>query len=141
LRKQATDLEESFQETAPASARADSALPAAVDALETELEALEGHFFDLRLTSAAQDTLRWRRLLYARLTVLAQKIGATDLAPTEPQRAVARLLLDELAALRSDLDRLLDEDVRAVNALAAETGLALLTVPEGVETQPTASDP
>jgi photosystem II stability/assembly factor-like uncharacterized protein len=126
LRKQAADLEESFGETAPAGARAGSALPAAVDALRAELEALEGHFFDLRLTSASQDTLRWPRLLYARLTALAQKIGKSDLAPTEPQRAVAGLLLDELAARGADLDRLLAEDVPAVNALAAETGLAIL---------------
>ncbi len=127
LREQAAVLEEGFRDTAPAAEREASPLLAAVDGLETKLEAVEGRFFDLRLTSASQDTLRWPRLLYARLTALASRIGATDLAPTEPQRAVARLLLDELSTHRAALASLLAEDVPAVNALAAEEGLAVLT--------------
>ena len=77
--------------------------------------------FDVRLTggTARQDTLRWARRLYARLTSLAGYITGTDDRPTDQAREVFEMLGSELgdyqrqmAAIREDLatfNRLLDD--------------------------------
>ncbi len=138
LRKQLIDLRDTWEATVPASERRDAPLAAAITSLEERLAALEGHFFDLRLTSAGQDTLRWPRLLYARLTALARRIARTDLAPTEPQLAVHRLLAEEMGERRRAFESLLTEDVKAFNELATRSGLAVLAVPAA---EPEASGP
>ena len=60
--------------------------------LEAELINLEMRLFDVRLTggSARQDTLRWARRLYARLTSLAGYITGTDDRPTDQSREVLK---------------------------------------------------
>ena len=89
--------------------------------LEAELIELEMRLFDVRLTggTARQDTLRWARRLYARLTSLAGYITGTDDRPTDQAREVFEMLGSELgdyqrqmAAIREDLatfNRLLDD--------------------------------
>ena len=66
--------------------------------LEAELINLEMRLFDVRLTggSARQDTLRWARRLYARLTSLAGYITGTDDRPTDQSREVFEMLRSEL---------------------------------------------
>ena len=80
--------------------------------LEAELIDLEMRLFDVRLTggSAQQDTLRWARRLYARLTSLAGYIAGTDDRPTDQSREVLEMLRSELGdyqrqmtAIREDL--------------------------------------
>ena len=89
--------------------------------LEAELIDLEMRLFDVRLTggSARQDTLRWARRLYGRLTSLAGYITGTDDRPTDQSREVFEMLRSELGdyqrqmvAIREDLatfNRLLDD--------------------------------
>ena len=62
--------------------------------LEEELIDLETRLFDVRLTggTARQDTLRWARRLYARLTSLAGYITGTDDRPTDQAREVFDML-------------------------------------------------
>ncbi|MEO1370283.1 MAG: hypothetical protein AAFX50_24130, partial [Acidobacteriota bacterium] len=64
--------------------------------LERDLAAVEGRFFDLRLTGASQDTLRWKRLLWSRIGYLASRIGAADGAPTPSQLEVLDVLRGRL---------------------------------------------
>ena len=117
LRKQIDDLEERLaasdddsESESGGSEVVTSVLDRATE-LDGALRALEGHFFDLRLTGAGQDSLRWKRLLYAKLTYLAAGIGGSDYPPTDQQVAVAHELLTELAThqetmitLRADVD-------------------------------------
>ena len=96
--------------------------------LEVELINLEMRLFDVRLTggSAQQDTLRWARRLYARLTSLAGYITGTDDRPTDQSREVFEMLRSELGdyqrqmmAIREDLatfNRLLDD--RGIDPIA-----------------------
>ena len=89
--------------------------------LEAELIELEMRLFDVRLTGgrARQDTLRWARRLYARLTSLAGYISGTDDRPTDQSREVFEMLRSELGdyqrqmvAIREDVatfNRLLDD--------------------------------
>ncbi len=125
LRKQTGDLRATWEETAPAAEREASDLAGAFVSLEEQLATLEGHFFDLRLTGASQDTLRWPRLLYARLTALARRIARTDHPPTEQQAAVYEVLAAEMAERRATFARLVGEEVPAFNKLAAQSGLVL----------------
>lgn len=83
-----------------------------------ELESFEGVFFDLRLGEAGQETLRWKRLLYSKLTYLAWGIGRSDRRPTDSQLQVLDLYRRQMTvqeerflALRQRadaLDQLLD---------------------------------
>ncbi|RMH20155.1 MAG: sialidase [Acidobacteria bacterium] len=96
--------------------------------LDRDLRRLEGHFFDLRLTGARQDTLRWKRLLYARLTYLARSIGQSDFRPTDPQLELSRELRQEV---ERHLERLtaLNERVGAFNEDLRAAGLDGLILP------------
>ncbi len=99
--------------------------------LEKDLRALEGRFFDLRLSGARQDTLRWPRLLYARLGYLARGIQQVDLAPTEAQYGVHRLLGERMADARLEWQRLRDESIVDFNEAAAAAGVrAIAPAPE-----------
>ena len=66
--------------------------------LEEQLMDFEGNFFDLRLTGAGQDSLRWKRLLYSRMTYLAWGIAKTDHRPTDAQREVYDLYRGQMEA-------------------------------------------
>ena len=44
--------------------------------MDDNLKEIEGVFFDLRLTGARQDNLRWRRLLYGRIAYLTRTLRA-----------------------------------------------------------------
>ncbi len=132
LRKQIDDLEERFttdddsDHKNDASETVASALEQAAD-LDDALRTLEGHFFDLRLTGAGQDSLRWKRLLYAKMTYLAAGIGGSDFPPTDQQIAVAHELLTELATHKEAMATL-RTDVQAFNQVLREAKLDGLVV-------------
>ena len=98
--------------------------------LQGALEELEGRFFDLRLTGAIQDTLRWKRLLYARLHHLAEVVAKSDFPPTEAQLAVHRQLREELAVHRRRYAELAGE-VAAFNELLRRQGIAPVMLDAG----------
>ncbi len=98
----------------------------AADALEEKLKSLEGEFFDLRLTNARQDTLRWPRRLYSKITILAGVVGQSDFAPTTQQREVHQLYKSQLERHRLELDRLRREEIDQFNRLAESKNLPKL---------------
>ncbi|MEM1246055.1 MAG: hypothetical protein AAGK22_06760 [Acidobacteriota bacterium] len=102
---------------------AESGLLEDLDGVRVELEEIENRLFDLRLTGAGQDTLRWPRKLYARLTYLARRVQMSDAPPTLQHRQVAELLEDELRQLSSDYLALQDR-IGGVNDDLAAAGLA-----------------
>ena len=86
-------------------------------ALDEKLQELEGNFFDLRLTGSGQDTLRWRRRLYADLTSLMRQINQSDFRPTDQQGDVYLLLKEELAEHSEAMDELRGGEISEFNAL------------------------
>lgn len=66
--------------------------------LDEEIQALENELYDLRLTEAGQDNLRWPRKLFGRLLYWIGYTDSTDAAPTASQREVYELLSKEIAA-------------------------------------------
>jgi len=100
---------------------ASEVLEAAVE-LDRRLRELEGELFDLRLTGAAQDSLRWKRLLYAKLFHLAWGVGRADFPPTDSQLELFR----ELEAWVGRCARRFDElrgEVGAFGRLLGEKGV------------------
>ncbi len=102
--------------------RADEITKAAAD-LETKLEALENNLFDLRLTNARQDTLRWPRRLYAKLASLAGYIGGSDFPPTDQQIEVHELYRKQLEEYQQGMGSLHASDIASFNKLLADAGV------------------
>ena len=114
LRKQLVDLdhrlvnlEETWGETESAEVRN------GIAALSLELEEVEGRFFDLRLTDAGQDTLRWKRLLWAKISQLASDVGAGDYPPTDSQISVYELLRSRLEEAETRAEEIFSQDLAA----------------------------
>ncbi len=93
-----------------------------IEALATELEGVEGRFFDLRLTDAGQDTLRWKRLLWAKIGQLARHVGAGDYPPTDSQLEVHDVLEERMEAARARFEQIVNEDLPAFQNLLRELG-------------------
>ncbi len=108
----------------PTGGRQAEGIVADADALGGDLRQLEGHFFDLRLTQAGQDTLRWKRLLYARLLYLAWGLTGADYPPTDQQLEVYQELKDELELHRERFAELRDVEIPAFNDYLREQGIA-----------------
>ena len=97
--------------------------------LEAELIDLEMRLFDVRLTggSAQQDTLRWARRLYARLTSLAGYIAGTDDRPTDQSREVLEMLRSELGDYQRQMTAI-REDLATFNRLLDDRGIDPITL-------------
>lgn len=92
-------------------------------ALDDKLKALEHYLFDLRLTNARQDTLRWPRRLYAKLTSLAGYIGGSDFPPTDQQLEVHALYQQQLKEYQAGMAALRGGEIAAFNKLLTDSGL------------------
>ncbi len=116
-RKQLVDLQERLEELDHG-----PEILAAIHELEGKLMELEGHFFDLRLTGARQDTLRWKRLLYARIGHLAASLSRADYSPTDQQLELLAELKEELAGHRRRFEEL-QGNVADFNQALQEQGI------------------
>ena len=121
LRAQLPALQERLEDDDAHGAAAEQAA-----ALEDELRHIEGAFFDLRLTGTGQDSLRWERRLYARLTYLARSVGQADARPTDQQIAVWRRLQSQLAEQEDRLEATLAGPLADLNQALADGGFLVL---------------
>jgi hypothetical protein len=97
-------------------------------ALEQKLIGVEETLQDLRIVGRGQDAVRWPVRLGGRLGYLAGGIASSDFAPTAQQRAVHRLLQQELRDARTALEGLWQKDMAAFNALLRGRGLPTIDV-------------
>lgn len=127
---------------APSAGGAEDELPAALAALDRAIQHFEGIYFDLRLTGASQDSLRWKRLLIAQLVRLASTIAGTDLPPTAAQLEYLHEVRAQVEAARARWARLRDEEIPAFNELAARRGVGAVVVGAPLSTHtPSVNDP
>ena len=119
LRKQLDDLEERLKELED-DEDADRIFDG-LEALRMEIEEVEGRFFDLRLTGASQDTLRWKRLLWAKISQLTWHVSSGDYPPTDSQVEVHQLLQGKLADAERRFSQLLDEDLASFRQMLQES--------------------
>ena len=99
-------------------------------ALGSVLIELEMRLFDVRLTggTARQDTLRWARRLYGRLTSLTGYITGTDDRPTDQSREVLEMLQSEMADYQRQMVAIRD-DLATFNSLLDDRGIDPITPP------------
>lgn len=102
---------------------------APLDAIEEELKAIENEFFDLRLTDARQDTLRWPRKLYSKMGILARTIDQSDFAPTTQQLEVYELYKGQLADHLDRLKQIKEGAVEDLNERLREENVPYLVAP------------
>ncbi len=121
LRVQLTALQERLEDDDAYEAAAGQAA-----ALRDQLRQIEGAFFDLRLTGTGQDSLRWERRLYARLTYLARSVGQADAQPTDQQVAVWRQLESQLAEQEDRFEATLAGPLADLNRTLGDAGFLVL---------------
>ncbi len=129
-RKQLVDLEARLV-SLPATSEIDEVV-ADIEAIDGDLRQLEGHFFDLRLTQAGQDTLRWKRLLFARFFYLAWSLTKADYPPTDQQLEVYRELKEEFMMHRERFAELRDVEIPAFNDYLQEKGVGNIVLAPAV---------
>jgi len=95
------------------------------EALHEALVELEMRLFDLRLSggTAGQDTIRWPRQLFAKLTSLSGYISGTDDAPTKQASEVRDLYRIWLTEVLAQWDNLAEGDLAQLNRMLSERGL------------------
>ena len=98
--------------------------------IETALVELEMLLADVRLTggSARQDTLRWPRRLFAKLTSLAGYLSGTDHRPTDQSIEVLDMYQAQLADYQALLESLTKREIANFNRLLRQHGVAPLTI-------------
>jgi hypothetical protein len=105
-------------------------LLAAIEEVDDKLKDLESLYFDLRLTGASQDSLRWKRLLSAQLTRLARGISGADVRPTDAQMEFYREVKEQAEAAEAVWTQIRDEAIPALNALARDQGVEAVILAE-----------
>ncbi len=97
--------------------------------LDQELIDLEMLLFDLRLTGGAarQDTLRWPRRLYAKLTSLGGYVSGTDHRPTDQAREVHAIYKDQLTDYQQRMEGIRAGALADFNRLLAAAGVAVIS--------------
>jgi photosystem II stability/assembly factor-like uncharacterized protein len=103
----------------------DQDLVEAGEALTGALVDLEMQLFDLRLSggSAGQDTIRWPRQLFAKLTSLAGYISGSDHPPTDQAGEVRDLYRRQLTDVLARWAEIASGDLAQFNRMLAERGL------------------
>ena len=93
--------------------------------LEQTLIGLEMRLFDLRLTggSARQDTVRWPRQLWAKISSLAQYSSGSDDKPTDQSHEVLQLYETNIKQFAADWSNFEKIDLGAFNQMLNDTGL------------------
>jgi len=86
-------------------------------ALNQTLVDLEMNLIDLRLTGGGQDGVRFGSKLLGKIGYLANGLGSNDFKPTDQQVEVQKLLAEELRTHVSQIEGVLDTELRAFNDL------------------------
>ncbi len=118
VRKQLGDLNTTLQGNANA-----GAVKQAVDALEKRLLAVEDQLIQRKYTGQGQDTTRWPSRLVSKITYLAGDIAGSDDPPTTQAKEVQQELKKQIAALASQLDNALSQELGALNKLLRDKNI------------------
>ncbi|MFN9350017.1 MAG: VPS10 domain-containing protein [Gemmatimonadota bacterium] len=107
--------------TATAADTAAKPLREEAEALDKRLSELEAVLFNTRITGRGQDLIRWPARIAEQLVYLGQQVTSNDIAPTEPQQQVAKVLGNEVNDARTKYDAL-QREVAAFRRKVMERG-------------------
>jgi photosystem II stability/assembly factor-like uncharacterized protein len=95
-------------------------LAASADSLDEKIRVVERKLFSTRITGRGQDLIRWPMRVAEQLEYLVGSVQSSDHAPTAAQREVGQLLRNQLQAVKTEFDRVMQRDVAAFNAMLAQ---------------------
>jgi hypothetical protein len=112
--------------------RDDSAeINAQIDAIDTKIIEMEMQLTDLRLVGG-QDTLRYPRQLYAKISSLAGYISGHDFAPADAHRAVHEMYKENLGTYQQQMTTIRETDLAAFNRMLREKGMGTVITGGGL---------
>ena len=123
IRKQLRDLKDVLAGTNDA-----RTIVEAADELERKLIGVEEHLLRMKMTGRGQDFLRWPPQLAEKLGYLHDQVDS-DFSPTIQQAEVHRMLREQVANHRSQLDEVLGRELVAFNKLLRERNLPHIIQP------------
>lgn len=123
IRKQLYDLQDllSHDETS-------KSVISAIQDLDGKTIAVEENLFQMRLTGASQDVLRWPMKLLAKLGSLAFDIEMSDFPPTDQQVEVYEMYKEQLKAYEQQFQEILDKELPAFNRMLQEKNVPHIIV-------------
>ena len=84
---------------------------------------VEKNLFQMKLTGAGQDTLRWPAQLYVKFSSLAYEIMMADFKPTDQQVELHEVLKTRLETHKASFQELLKNDLPAFNEMLESKGV------------------
>jgi photosystem II stability/assembly factor-like uncharacterized protein len=96
-----------------------------ITAIDDKIIDLEMQLTDLRLVGG-QDTLRYPRQLYAKISSLAGFISGHDYAPTEAHRAVHEMYKESLGTHQQQMNTIINNDLGAFNRMLRDKGIGTI---------------
>jgi hypothetical protein len=88
----------------------------AAAALDEKLFTFESNLYQVKATGRGEDEWRWAPALIAKLQYLEGELTGSDFPPTTQQVEVNQGLAQQVTGARAQLDKLIKEDVAALNA-------------------------
>ncbi len=104
----------------------DEEVVGAIESLDGQFTDLLMEIVDLRLTGQGQDGVRFGAELLQKLTYLPRGLSVADFPPTNQEAEVKEILHAEMIERGEQLDALLATELRALNEMLAQKGLALI---------------
>jgi photosystem II stability/assembly factor-like uncharacterized protein len=123
IRKQLYDLQELLSHE-----EKNKPVISAIQDLDEKIIAVEENFFQMRLTGASQDVLRWPMKLLAKLGSLAFDIEMSDFPPTDQQVEVYEMYKEQLKAYEQQFQEILDKELPAFNQMLQEKNVPHIIV-------------
>ncbi len=123
IRKQIYDLKALIEGNEDA-----ASIITAGEELDKKLIVVEENLFQMKLTGASQDALRWPIKLYAKLSSLAGSVGSSDFPPTTQQVEVHKMYKRQLAIYQNRFSELLNKELPGFNNLLKEKNIANIIV-------------
>ena len=95
----------------------------AVESLDKKFISVEGELYQMRLTGAGQDGIRWPAKLAGKLGYLASVVETADFPPNDQQREVHQILKDRLTLYDKQFNNILRNELPAFDRLMKKHNL------------------
>ena len=95
----------------------------AVESLDKKFISVEGELYQMRLTGAGQDGIRWPAKLAGKLGYLASVVETADFPPNDQQREVHQILKDRLTLYNKQFNNILRNELPAFDRLMKKHNL------------------
>ncbi|MFC2118235.1 sialidase [Bacteroidota bacterium] len=125
MKKQLIDFKEVL---ATANRKSNKPVYVAAEKLQKEIQAVEDKIFEPTIADGDTKSFRFANKLYSKLSVLGGDLASSvDFAPNKQQKDVYKVLHDRMVSYKSELDQLINNNVKGFNDLLKE-----MNIPGGI---------